>query len=192
MNRNHLFLLPLFVAGCAGTAPELAGRYGSPCLPSPQADGSTQYNRLDFVLGEADWAVDFVVHADAACSTRLVTVHIDGPYELGSAREDLPGVHEGRFGFAHKTITPHVQPLADALSSMGCGAAPWGVDQTEDVLEGGCPAFGQYPLARCSADHDLVKLEGGRLQFGARPADNDMCTPEKRPAALNPVVFERR
>ncbi|MFY0533934.1 hypothetical protein [Nannocystis pusilla] len=63
-------------------APDLAGRYVSDCLPSPQADGSTQYLRLDFDIDDAAWKLDYVTHADDACATKLVTVHIEGPYEL--------------------------------------------------------------------------------------------------------------
>lgn len=192
MKTVHLLCLALLTAGCAGSTPALAGRYASPCLPAPQADGSTQYNRLDFTLGDADWSLDYVVHADAACATRLVTVHIDGPYAVGAPHATLPEVYEARFGFTKKTITPHVQPLADALGSMGCGSGAWAVDQPQDVLERGCAGFGQYPASSCAADYDLVKLDGGKLQFGARPADNDMCTPAKRPSALNPVIFSRR
>ncbi len=192
MKLVHLTFPALLAAGCAGSTPDLAGRYASACLPAPQADGSTQYYSLDFTLTASEWAVDYVVHADPACSSKLVTVHIEGPYEVGEPRADLPGVHDARFAFTRKTITPHVQPLADALSSMGCGAAPWQVDQAEDVFEGGCAGFGQYPRSRCEADHDLVKLDGDRLQFGARPADNDLCTPDKRPTALNPLIFQRR
>ena len=46
------------------------------------------------------------------------------------------------------------------------------------------------PVTACATDHDIVKVEGNQLFFGKRPADNDMCAPEKRPAALAalPVV----
>jgi hypothetical protein len=56
----------------------------------------------------------------------------------------------------------------------------------------GCLGFGQYPKTQCSADYDLVKVEGDKLQFGKRPADNNMCTPGKRPTALNPNAFTRK
>jgi hypothetical protein len=62
----------------------------------------------------------------------------------------------------------------------------------KEVLDSGCLPLGQYPKADCSADYDLVSLEGSSLQFGARPADNNMCTPDKRPTKLSPVVLTKQ
>ena len=173
-------------------APSLAGRYQSDCLPQPQADGTTQYARLDFDLSHDTWTLDYVVHGDAACATRLVGVRIEGPYELGEPAPGLEGAFQARFGFAKKTITPYVDGLVGALTAMGCGTTPWQLGQPQDVLEEGCAPFGQYPASRCAADYDVVALDAEGLQFGARPADNDLCTPEKRPTSLNPSVFVRR
>lgn len=173
-------------------APSLAGRYQSDCLPQPQADGSTQYARLDFELTDDTWTLDYLVHGDAACSARLVGVHIEGPYEVGEPAPGLASAYQARFGFSQKTITPYVDGLVGALSAMGCGATPWQLGQGQDVLEAGCGGFGQYPRSRCEADYDVVELDAEGLQFGARPADNDLCTPDKRPTRLNPAVFRRR
>jgi len=62
---------------------------------------------------------------------------------------------------------------------------------TADVYAAGCPALSSYPRATCSADYDVVKVDAAALQFGKRPADNDMCTAEKRPTALNSDVLHR-
>jgi hypothetical protein len=44
-------------------------------------------------------------------------------------------------------------------------------------------------VADCGTDHDLLSLDATGLRFGARPADNDMCSPELRPTTLtSPVV----
>jgi hypothetical protein len=183
---------------CAGQptngsdAPSLAGRYQSACLPQPQADGTTQYARLDFDLSPDTWTLDYQLHGDAACTARLVGVRIEGPYEVGGPAPGLEDTFQARFGFAKKTITPYVDGLVGALAAMGCGSSAWQLGQPQDVLEAGCAAFGQYPVSRCAADYDLVKLDAEGLHFGARPADNDMCTPEKRPTRLNPSVFQRR
>lgn len=186
------------LAGCASQPPtgseaqSLAGRYQSDCLPQPQADGSTQYARLDFDLTDDTWTLDYVVHGDAACTAQLVGVHIEGAYEVGEPAPGLDAAFQARFGFAKKTITPYVDGLAGALAAMGCGTSPWQVGQAQDVLAAGCAGFGQYPQGRCEADYDVVKLDAEGLHFGARPADNDMCTPDKRPTSLNPAVFRRR
>ncbi len=177
----------------AASPPSLVGRWVSDCTPSPQADGSTQYFRLDFDLAASDWAIDYVVHGDPACEVPLVTVHIEGPYALERPSDAVAGAWEARFGFTAKTIRPEVDGLRDFLNSLeGCGTADFETGVAQDVYASGCAGFGQYPQASCDADYDLVRLDGDSLFFGARPADNDMCAPEKRPTALSPVANRRR
>ncbi|CAN5287646.1 hypothetical protein BH09MYX1_BH09MYX1_39420 [soil metagenome] len=175
----------------ASTAPVLDGHWVSACTASPQADGSTQYVKLDAILGKTDWKLDYVVHGDAACSARLVTITIDGDYALDRPSPTLEGAWEARFGFAHKSITPHVDGLVAALTGAKCGAKPWKVGEAQDVFDAGCAAFGQYPKASCGADYDLVGVVGGKLHFGERPKDNDMCVAAKRPAALAQIALGR-
>jgi len=173
--------------------PDLAGRYLSDCLSAPQADGSTSYFVLDFDIADDAWAVDYTVFGDGTCQSPLFTVRIDGPYEIGAPSEIVDGAYDATFAFADKTITPHAQPIVAMLEGMDqCGTEAWVLDQPQSIYATGCPALGQYPEASCAADHDLVKLDGDSLQFGARPANNDMCTAERRPTALNPVLFRRQ
>lgn len=169
-------------------APSIAGHWESECLPNERE----QFFRLIFDLTDTDWELDYVVHGDAACSVPLVTVHVEGAYELTAPSLAVPGAWEARFGFDAKTITPHADPIRDYLASIeGCGAAEWQTGVAQDVYQTGCSGFGQYPRERCDADYDLVRLEGGALSFGQRPADNDMCTPERRPTAISPVALAR-
>ncbi|MEZ4442714.1 MAG: hypothetical protein R3B72_26705 [Polyangiaceae bacterium] len=190
-------------AGCSGTtppvdesdgpqAPQLAGRWVSDCTSSPGADGSTQYFRLDFDIAAASWALDYRVHADDRCTQPLVTIHIAGPYEIERPSAGVADAWEARFGFSTKTIRPEVDGLRDYLDSLeGCGTTDFETGVAQDVLTSGCPGLGQYPASSCGADYDIVKLEGDVLQFGSRPADNDMCSPDKRPAELSPVLNHR-
>ncbi len=173
-------------------APELAGNYLSACTPAPQADGSTSYFSLDFDLTESEWGLDYVVFADAECATPALTVRIEGPYALTAPAAEVEGAWEGTFSFTRKTMTPHVEFMADVLGSIeGCGAGEWEAGTTQDVSQTGCAAFGQLPIAECGADYDLVSLSDAGLTFGARPADNDMCEPGKRPTELSPLVSAR-
>ena len=105
----------------------------------------------------------------------------------------MDGASEGTFFFDARTLTPKAQPFADYLNTLsGCGAGGFQVDVATDVLTAGCPPFGVYPKSLCAADYDLVKVDATTLQFGMRPADNDMCTPEKRPTTLNPEVLHKQ
>ncbi len=204
MKLRHLSLLcPLLLSlnACGASAssdrdpaatPDLSGDYLSPCTPSPQADGTTNYFNLDFSLTQATWTVDYTVHADQACATKLLTVRIEGPYTISAPSQSVPGAYEARFDFSRKAMTPHVQQLADTLNSIpGCGEGGWQVGASGSVAAG-CAPFGQYPLADCSADHDLVRLTDAGIEFGARPADNNMCSPDKRPTKLSGLISAKR
>ena len=172
--------------GADVSAPSLVGRWLSPCFP--QGDGT--FARLDFDLGTETWGLDYRVNGDDACAAPLVTVRIEGSYAL-EGPASVEGAWNAVFGFDTKTITPHAQPLVEALDGAGCGSEPWAVDVSQSIAEG-CAAFGQYPIATCGSDYDLVARDGDTLRFGQRPADNDMCSLERRPTQLSALVLELR
>ena len=199
--KNVLLPAFAFLAAChaqvgpdvpdAQAAPNVTGHWTSACFPSPQADGSTLYGRIDLVGTDPNhWTLDYVLHGDAQCSAKVVTTSIHGEYEVIDPSTVVQGAWNARFGFDDKTITPFVQPVADALGAAKCGSAPWQVGVAQSVYAGGCAAFGQYPQAQCPADYDLVSTDGTTLHFGNRPTDNDMCTAEKRPTALSPLALK--
>lgn len=194
MSKSHLALLLL--AAChtarptgpdAPTPPSVTGHWLSACVAQPQADGSTLYATLDLTGGDPDrWSLAYTLHGDAACTAKLVTIAIRGSYQV-TGPAAVPGAWDARFGFDDKTITPYAQPIADALTAAHCGDAAWQLGAAQSVYAGGCAAFGQYPQARCTADYDLLDVAGAALRFGNRPADNNMCTPDRRPTQLSPI-----
>lgn len=194
-----LFTLGLGLAACSGTpsapstpttkAPDLVGRWRSACTPQNDVQAFT----LDFTIQADRWAVDYVVYGDKACSARFVTAHVEGPYTLGAPSAVAPGAYEGRFAFSKKTVTPHgAAAVAFLASDAGCKLDGFADGVARDIGETGCPGLGQRPLAACPADHDVVQVDGDRLTFGSRPADNDLCTEAKRPKALSPVSSRRQ
>jgi len=189
-------LLALSTNACnaqqAPVAPTVTGQWASSCFASPQADGSTAYARLALTGTDPNhWSLDYTLHGDAQCSAKLVTISIHGDYDVLEPSKTVPNAWDARFGFDDKTITPFVQPLADALGAAKCGTAPWQVGVAQSVYAGGCTAFGQYPKSQCEADYDLLSVDGTTLHFGNRPADNDMCAPEKRPTQLSAIGLTR-
>jgi hypothetical protein len=168
----------------APTPPALVGAWASSCFAVHNADGTDGFAKMDFNIQPATWALDLVFFAAEACATPLGTVHIDGPWVLERPSSILPGAFEARFDFAHRTVTPHVDGFIAFLQSMSCGKAPYAVGKEQDILEAGCPTMGFQPRAACPSDHDVIFVNGDTLQFGQRPPDNDMCTPERRPKAL--------
>lgn len=175
------------LAGCAGSqvreeaqAPSIVGKWKSPVTPM----SATQAFQLDFDIQKDSWMVDYTVFGDSKGSNKFVTVHIEGPYELGGPSELVPGAFEGRFGITRKTITAHNAGAAGYLNSVGGKVQGFKAGIPLDITQSGFAPFGQYPVSKVNADYDLVKLDGDKLTFGDRPADNDMGSPDKRPKKL--------
>jgi hypothetical protein len=172
----------------AAVASAMVGGWQGSCFDA----GNGQHAQLTFQIQEGRWAVDYVVYGDAACTAALGDVHIAGPFQILEPSPVVAGAHDGIFSFDTRTITPKAQAFADYLSTLsGCGAGGWKVDATQDVFETGCTPLGSYPRSTCTADYDVVKVGSDTLQFGLRPADNDMCSADKRPTMLGSDVLHR-
>ena len=118
-----------------------------------------------------------------ALSIRVRTPVLNLIGVLGDASAAVAGAREGRFDFATKTVTPHNAGVAEFLA-QACGRSGFIAGEAADIA-GGCAGLGAYPVADCPSDYDIVSLDDtGSLHFGARPQDNNMCTPDKRPTAL--------
>jgi adenomatous polyposis coli down-regulated (APCDD)-like protein len=198
--RSSLVALAIASAGCgAGQDKEvstaqvsLAGHWVSAsCESSPGAGGSTNYFTRDFTLTATEWTLAFTLFGDAACTQKTATVDI-GAYRIAGDAARVPGAREAEFSFGRRTVLPEAKAFADFLSGTKCGTSPWKVGEKQDLLAGGCAELGEYPVARCASDNDVVKVDGDKLWFGQRPSDNDMCTPAKRPQALGAAPVTRR
>ena len=172
----------------AVSKPNLIGEWESACTKN----GDTVL-RLSFDIGADDWKLDYATFADAECKVPFLTVRIEGDYQVTEqAAQASPG-WEGRFGFTRKSTKAHMQAASDFLASpKGCGAGVFPVGAEVDVGKDGCAGLGQRPIASCKQDFDLVFQEGDTLAFGERPADNDLCTKEKRPTKKAGLEMTRR
>jgi hypothetical protein len=155
----------------------------------PNPDGSMTYFKRHFVLTPKEWTLKFQAYGDAGCTVGLFTARVEGPYTLEQSSPAVVGATEANFGFRRQFMTAHVQPVADWFQGAHCGTETWKVGQEQETTSTGCVFL--RPVASCGTDHDVVKVEGRQLFFGQRPADNDLCTPGKRPAALTRVAVVR-
>lgn len=170
-----------------GESASIVGAWRSACLPQ----GEAQSFSLDFDITASRWSLDYDVFGDTSCGAAFLTVHIEGPYEIGGPSA-VEGAREARFGFDRKTITAHAEGAAGYLGSLeGCGDGAFVVGEAEDISVTGCAPMGQRPIASCGQDYDLVSVDATSLRFGARPADNDLCTPAARPTSLPPLAMSR-
>lgn len=184
------------LAACGGTQTggegqptTIAGRWTSDCVvASPQ-----QVFKLAFEMDAATWKLDYQAFGDATCTSKFLTVHIEGPYQLTSPSTTVANAWNARFGFASKQVTPHSEAAAGFLASAaGCGRSGFAAEVATDILEAGCAGLGSYPMASCPAELDLAWREGDTLRLGARPADGNLCSEARRPAELSPVALHKQ
>ncbi len=166
----------------APVLPVLAGTYAEEsCRKITNADGTDSFVKQSWIITPSTWSRDVVVYGDDQCTTKQATIHADGPYNVTGPSKSVPGAFDVDRAFSHRVVTAHVDGYIAVLQSYGCGKAPYAVNEPQDVLAGGCKDLGLMP---CDKEHDIVKLDKDTIAFGKRPADNDICTPDKRPTEL--------
>jgi hypothetical protein len=117
---------------------------------------------------------------------------VSGPYTFVRPSTAVPGAVEADFAFTDMKITPHTPEFAGFLNSGApgtCGPAEWKVNVAQSVKPtDGCAVIG-VKLSEYK-EYDLVKVDGDKLYYGARPADGSAPdTPAKRATALQvPLV----
>ena len=199
-----LLLVVVALAACPGAqklpekppapaVPAIAGKFTNDgCLTQPNTDGTESYLTITYTLNPTSWAEDIVVHGDEKCAAKQGTIHMDGSWNITGPSKQAPGAFDAELAVAHRTVTPHVDGYISLLMSMSCGKAPYAVNEPQDILAAGCKDLGYFPSSTCIKDYELVQTDGNTLAFGKRAADNDACTPAKRPAAVSSVVLKRR
>jgi hypothetical protein len=171
--------------------PAIAGKFQNDgCLTQPNPDGTDSYLRVTYDVTPSTWSSDTVIYGDEKCTAKEGTIHQDGPYTLTAPSAKVPGAFDVEMSLAHRLVTPHVDGFVALLQSAGCGKAPYAVNEPQDLLQSGCKDLG---LAPCQKSFDIVKIDGAAaaITFGKRPADNDTCAADKRPAELSPVVLKK-
>jgi len=168
-----------------GSAAELAaldGVWASPAA-EPWYGG---FGTREFAFAGGRWELTFTHALDPEMKMKTFVFRTGGPYTVGAASASVQGAHEAVFGEEWKKLTSFIE---DAGMAKAFGFAPCGLvaGVEKDISAEGCANW--KPVAQCGEDHDLLAMKDGKLYFGVRPADNDMCTPDKRPTALlGPVV----
>lgn len=150
--------------------------------PEPWYGG---FGTREFVFADGQWELIFTHALDPAMTRRTFQFRTGGGYEIGAPSAHVAGAFDAVFQEAWK----HVTLLSDdpaIVAAMGFSACGLTYNLETDISQTGCAAWPS--VEDCGEDHDLVALGAAGLHFGLRPADNDMCTPDRRPTALLPAV----
>ena len=166
------------------TLQTLRGSYAS-AAPEPWYGG---YGTREFTFGDGRWSLVFTHALDPDMRMRTFQFLTEGPYSVGEPSAAVPGAYEGDFGEEVKRVRLLMEDpqLIAAFGMADCGLVP---GEAVDISGTGCAS--RKPVAECGTDHDILAMDEAGIYFGERPEDNDMCTPERRPAALlMPVVAQ--
>ncbi len=162
----------------------MSGTYAS-TAPEPWYGG---YGTRQFTFDQGTWSLVFTHALDAAMQTPTFRFRTKGPYEVGAASATVAGAFEAVFYEDVKYVT---LLTADASLIAAFGFANCGLKYNVEVDISATGCAGWKPVAVCREDHDLLALSPSGLQFGVRPRDNNMCTPDRRPTALLQPVVKR-
>jgi hypothetical protein len=143
------------------------------------------FGTREFTFADGRWQLIFTHALDPDMTMRTFQFRTGGPFEIGAPSEAVAGAFNGVFheDWKHVTLLIDNPEIVAAMGMAECGLT---FNLETDVSETGCAAWA--PVADCGQDHDLFAMDETGVYFGVRPADNDMCTPDRTPTALLPVV----
>ncbi|MFY8030782.1 MAG: hypothetical protein ACOVO5_03020 [Devosia sp.] len=146
------------------------------------------FGHREFVFADGTWSLTFTHALDPEMTQRTFQFRTGGAYKV---LDPVPAV-DGAFHTVFSEDWKHVTLLTDqpeVIAGMGMAECGLSYNLETDISQSGCAAW--RPVAVCGEDHDLFALSAEDLHFGVRPADNDMCTPDKLPTELLPAVVRR-
>jgi len=147
------------------------------------------YGTRTFRFADGKWELTFVYALDPAMTQVVFEFHTEGPYKVVGTSATVVGAFDTTFYEDAKAVTLRATDTK-LVEAMGLGNCNLKLNVKTDISTSGCA--GWKPVAECREDHDLLAIDAaGKLFFGVRPADNDMCTPDKRPTALLPAVIKK-
>ncbi len=140
-----------------------------------------------FTFDQGKWTLLFTLALDPEMKNQVFTFRTVGTYMVQDKSSVVPNAYNALFVEDKKFVTlkNDDEQLAQGFGLAACGFTK---DVEKNISESGCSLW--KPVADCSTEYELLAMDdAGKLYFGLRPADNDMCSVEKRPTKLNvPVI----
>jgi len=168
----------------------LEGLWESPCFPLNIGNEEDNGSDLTFSFVGNRWQVIFSLYADLECEEPQFSFRREGPFAFGSPSETIEGATEIIFVGTKVTATAYDDASSEFLTSIECGIEAFELTVEQDVSDTGCFIF--LPVEVRAIEYDLIYFdEDGFLHLGARPADDDLSIPEKRPTEINPLPLAK-
>ena len=158
--------------------------------PTAESIGNNIYTTREFKFTKDGWRIEAVFYGDKEMQQPLFSFLGEGIYTLGNSSTVVPEAINAVFSFNKKNLTL----LTDEISVIrrfnfaGCNLTK---GKEKDISDTGCSFL--TPVNDCPQEYDLVRIDGNNLQLGARPADRNMCSEEKRPKSLSlPLIKQSK
>lgn len=144
--------------------------------------GRGTYGTREFTFHKGKWTLSFILALDPEMKNQVFIFRTVGNYKVLDPSVTVPNAYNAIFIEDKKFVT---LKTADAKLAQAFGLASCGLvqNQEKDISQTGCSLW--KSVAQCNEDHDLLSLDkDGKLYFGLRPPDNNMCSADKRPTQL--------
>lgn len=143
------------------------------------------YGTREFTFADGQWQLIFTHALDPDMTMRTFQFRTGGPFEIREPSEAVEGAFHGVFheDWKHVTLLTENPEIVAAMGMAECDLAH---NLETDISETGCGHW--LPVAECREDHDLFAMDEEGVYFGVRPRDNNMCTADRTPTALLPVL----
>lgn len=136
-------------------------------------------------------SVTFKLFEDKNCLSHSSTVAYRGNYSTGMTYGE--GIEFNTLP-SGVNFTVHIQNVIDFYNrpgtAEGCGIKNWELNISRDVSGKYCHPF-QMPTSNQMV-HDIYKIHGNKLRFGAMPLTWDLTDSNTRPQILSDVVFHQK
>ncbi|GAA0873271.1 hypothetical protein GCM10009117_24180 [Gangjinia marincola] len=150
--------------------------------------GQGTFGKREFTFDDGKWSLTFTLAFDPQMKNPIFNFRTVGTYTVLDKSKFVEGAYNALFIEDKKFVTLKTD-IPDVTQGFGFSNCDLTKDVEKDISKSGCSLW--KSVAECSEDHDLLKLDDeGKLYFGVRPPDNDMCTADKRPTALTSAVVK--
>lgn len=150
--------------------------------------GQGTFGKRTFTFEDGKWSLTFILALDPKLENQIFIFRTVGSYAVLDKSTIVPDAYNALFIEDKKFVTLKTA-IPDVIQGFGFANCNLTKDVEKDISDTGCSLW--KSVADCSEDHDLLKLDAnGKLYFGVRPPDNDMCSPKKRPKSLTPAVVK--
>jgi hypothetical protein len=155
--------------------------------PKPVNWGRGTFGSREFTFSKGKWTLNFILALDPEMKNQVFVFRTFGTYKVWDKSTKVPNAYNALFLEDKKFVTLKTSNER-IIMDFGLTQCGFTKDVEKDISVTGCSLW--KPVTQCNEDHELLALDNeGKLYFGLRPANNDMCSADKRPTKLNvPVV----